>query len=806
MQDVQLYINEEKSLSGTVTFSISYSISDNTKNFYENDWVVNGVITNIASGVTANILSISSAATINIDIPASTFGSGSYSIFKKDPKRLDLFKDETISLTQTIKNIKDISKIQTDFSQKFTVPASKNNNKIFKHYYNSFVDDSFDARMLKNSTIKLNGVDFKQGKIRLLGVKMKDNKPYAYNVGFVGNTVSLKDMFSDDELTDLPYLDVFNHNYTYNNILQYMQVGYNFTGSGNSSADHPDMIYPFISAEDRYYYDSGQHSNHDEIEGVRNIYNHDPLTTNNHTDYHSLSMYDFKPAIKVYYVLKAIEAKYGFTFSTDFFSQTSEVFEKLYMWCNRESGSLANLIDETSGEIKFENLTKVSGAEVREENNTSFELYTSSPSGGRFTYTKLRYQATISVVGTGGYDFRLYDAETEELYAEVNNQTGSLTFDITFSAPRNQAKVIKPKVEVKTKAGITSFSLGSVTLTKIEKLTLQGSETTTSGIYYRSSVTLGNGLDFRNKLLPKIKVLDFMKGLFNMFNLVAYFEGTELVVKTLDDYYLTSSHNEYVIDKYVDSSSSQVNRSDIYSEINYEFEKPKTIFVIKSNEATGDEYGNERFKSEGDNAFDGGKYDVKVKFGNMIYEDLIDLDDNTSSGILWSYSVDKDENPTVQAPTLFFNEKRTLPTFPNDTGIHLTDKPFGETGQQYTITKMSLLQIPRSYYSITELVNGSTVTTPYSINFGSEYAAFGNFVIDNGLFKEYHENFIQNIYAQNARIVKISAHFPLRVLLKYKLNDRFIIGSKKYLINSAKTNLQTGKTELELLTDNYIEE
>ena len=91
-------------------------------------------------------------------------------------QRLDLFKDETISLTQTIKNIKDISKIQTDFSQKFTVPASKNNNKIFKHYYNSSVSDGFDARMLKGSTIKLNGTDFKEGKMRLLGVKMKDNK------------------------------------------------------------------------------------------------------------------------------------------------------------------------------------------------------------------------------------------------------------------------------------------------------------------------------------------------------------------------------------------------------------------------------------------------------------------------------------------------------------------------------------------------------------------------------------------------------------------------------------------------------
>ena len=803
MQDVQLYINEEKSLSGTVTYGTSYNLSDNTKDFNENDWVVGSKITNIASGETANIVSIYSSVTIVLDKLITVFGSGSYIIEGKFPKRLDLFKDETISLTQTIKNIKDISKIQTDFSQKFTIPASKNNNKIFKHYYNSFVGDGFDARILKSSIIKLNGVDFKEGKMRLLGVKMKDNKAYAYDVGFVGNTVSLKDMFSDEEISELPYLDVFNHNYTYNNIKTYMQVGYNFTGSGNSSADHPDMMYPFISADGRYYYDSGQHASHDEIEGVRNIYNHDPSTTNDHADYHSLSMYDFKPAIKVYYVLKAIEQKYGFTFSTDFFSQTSEVFEKLYMWCNRESGSLTKLIDETSGEVKFEDLSFSSGTDVRQENNTSFLLEKGSPSGYAYYYTDLRYQATIVPNNqTGAYDFKLIDAETEEVYAEVINQIGSLTFNVLLQCNQwNSAKKVKPMVQIKTKAGINSFSLSNVILTKIELDPNLSGVVSTIGNYVKSSVTLGTGLDFRNKLLPKIKVLDFMKGLFNMFNLVAYFEDNVLVVKTLDDYYLTSSHNEYNIDKYVDSSTSQVNRSDIYSEINYEFDKPKTIFVLKSNEATGDEYGNERFKSEGDNAFDGGKYDVKVKFGNMIYEDLIDLDDNTSSGILWGYSVDKDENPTVQAPTLFFNEKTTLPS-----GIYFTDKPFGETGQQYSIDEMSLLQTPRSYYAITEIVNGSPVTTPYSINFGSEYAALGNFIIDNGLFREYHENFISNIYAQNARIVKISAHLPLSILLKYKLNDRFIVGGKKYLINSAKTNLQTGKTELELLTDNYIEE
>ena len=45
-------------------------------------------------------------------------------------QRVDLFKDETVSLTQTIQNVKDVSKIFTSFSKTFSLPASKTNNKI----------------------------------------------------------------------------------------------------------------------------------------------------------------------------------------------------------------------------------------------------------------------------------------------------------------------------------------------------------------------------------------------------------------------------------------------------------------------------------------------------------------------------------------------------------------------------------------------------------------------------------------------------------------------------------------------------
>ena len=49
--------------------------------------------------------------------------------------RVELFNDEKISVTSSVQNINDISKTLSDYSQTFTVPATKNNNAIFKYWY-----------------------------------------------------------------------------------------------------------------------------------------------------------------------------------------------------------------------------------------------------------------------------------------------------------------------------------------------------------------------------------------------------------------------------------------------------------------------------------------------------------------------------------------------------------------------------------------------------------------------------------------------------------------------------------------------
>jgi len=78
-------------------------------------------------------------------------------------QRIDLFKDEQVSFNQSIQNIKDPAKIFTEFTQTFTVPASKSNNKIFEHYYNYNITDGFDARNKVDALIELNNVSYKQG-------------------------------------------------------------------------------------------------------------------------------------------------------------------------------------------------------------------------------------------------------------------------------------------------------------------------------------------------------------------------------------------------------------------------------------------------------------------------------------------------------------------------------------------------------------------------------------------------------------------------------------------------------------------
>ena len=214
-------------------------------------------------------------------------------------QRVDLFKDETVSISLSIQNIKKPDKIFTEFTQTFTIPASKINNKLFEHYYNFDITNGFDARNKRDAKIELNNIPYKEGFIALNGVELKNNKAYAYKITFYGKTINLNKQFRDSSLTSLQgALTPYNLDYINANVVAKMQL--------DPTAASSVIIAPLITHTTEAFFTSASTT----IEG-----NLSPQTGQ------GLLWSQLKYAIKVSAIVDAIQSTYGLTFSNDFLVQ-----------------------------------------------------------------------------------------------------------------------------------------------------------------------------------------------------------------------------------------------------------------------------------------------------------------------------------------------------------------------------------------------------------------------------------------------------------------------------------------------------
>ena len=231
-------------------------------------------------------------------------------------ERLDTFKDEDVNMKLSLQNVKDISKLFIDYTQNFQVPASKTNNSVFKHYYNADISGGFQASLRQDATMFLNKELFREGSIELMSVDMKNGKPSAYEIVFFSAGVNLKDLFGEDELTDLD-LSAYDHDYE-GGVIRGAMEGTTPLHSGN-------VIYPLISPVNDWFYDSAS-STHDDNDIAYHTSNDD----------HGLNYYELKPAIRISKLIDAIESKYGITFTSTFFSNSK--FTDLFLWAHRREG------------------------------------------------------------------------------------------------------------------------------------------------------------------------------------------------------------------------------------------------------------------------------------------------------------------------------------------------------------------------------------------------------------------------------------------------------------------------------------
>ena len=786
--------------------------------------------------------------------------------------QLDLFDFEDINVTDKIKDIRDISKIFTEFSQQFTVPASKKNNELFSHFYNADVSSGFDQRIKHKAFIKIGGADYKEGRVSLTGSSMKKGMPYSYSLIFYGKTVELKDLIGDDELKDLSgtLLDNFNFIYSdtlalngFTNGFDFQEYNQTLNTTTLNSDGNPDLFFPMISADSYYFYDSNDGVNPKDRVDSRNIF---PSAT---TSPRGVYYKDLKPAIKSKFIIRAIQEKYGFEFSDDFFNNNNEQYERLSLLLHREKGDIGNQLELDSKLIDLSDFDVLSPVDYRAEytlplndvlNEVDFPITQDeimwTRNRRRYLFTLLdnvtthRVTFDVDVVGSGNYSIEVYDANNNtDAFKQVVNTSGNYS-NFSWTIPANyqdisgQTYVYEDgdnytkfgfnniKLKISTQGGISDFKIKNFEIERVFGRYFAGTYNLSliSPDYPNLSILSLSELEFNDEnfysfstdgvdgtsvlsQMPKIKVLDFLTGIFKMFNLTAYYVPDDglseysgkIRVRSLDSYYFDGQRQD--VSKYVDTDKVEVNRNNLYGSIEFKFEPHKTIAAVEALELTGDEFGYELLNNLNNNiynplAFDGGKYTVKLPFEKMMYERMNDqAQENYILPTEWGWIANREENPILGKPILFYGARVDTSTYTDYNGntvdVLFDGGLYDKDGNLITANYTTTPNYIRPSNSIG--VNGK------SINFGSEYDEWyvweGEGSNENSLFNTYYKRYLLQIYDKQSRIVKATAHLPMPVITTLKMNDVILINDRRYRMNSLSLNLSTGKADLELMND-----
>ena len=675
---------------------------------------------------------------------------------------VDMFPDENVEINSSIADVQDITKNTTDYTKTFTVPSSSNNDKTFKHYYDANVNSGFDARVKVSGRIELDGMLFRKGKFRLSKVIIKQGQPASYTINFWGNLLDVKDILGKDELSHLD-LTAFNHNYTSANVKTGLE-GSLFGGN---------MIYNLFTKKQLYY-----------SSDVTDTFISDTLVNigwGNGSGSNGVLFNDLRPSLKIIKLIEAIESKYtiangyanNIVFSREFFGRTE--FTDLFMWLNPSKdtklGGDIQGVDYDGGDSTYINhTTNIGSYEVSNDSGSNNDYYwflelTITPASG---FENIPYTVKSIVDGDVFVEKSFTGTQTHvtKLYRS-DAPSDFYTFNVSWELETSQSfQYTASNFQRRHRSG-----------------TVIGTFTTTASIKTVDSsfITSNN--------LPKLKIIDFIKGLAKMFKLVLIpqTDGT-IYVNTLKDYY--AEGKIYDITRYVDFEQYEVSRGSILNEINFLFQEPKTILNKQFEENTGIAYGDQEtlLKDENNEVLDGDTLEFTLPFEQVIYERLVDLNDNNETNIQYGAIINDELKPVNPKAHLFYNINEPIST-----------KTIGFIDDSSTKLQLSGNINTPSHTIGLESSNFSTI-------FDSEFSTWNGQKISNTLYTNYHQSYINSIFNVKRRNFKYNAKLPLRIMLDLQLNDVLQIKDNYYRMDNFNSNLITGDVSLNLINsfDNTI--
>jgi hypothetical protein len=561
--------------------------------------------------------------------------------------KIELFEDEQINVTSSVQNINDISKVFTDFSQSFTVPASTVNNEIFEHFYQTDIDGTIDHNIRRNAVIEIDLTTFRRGKIQIEKANIKNGHAENYQLTFYGEIRTLKDLFGEDKLNLLNLSD-----------LEFAYTGTNIYNRIIDTATDYDVRYPLISSNRLWTYHHGS----------------EDITTNSK----AIRYDELFPAVKIKQIFGAISNDYGVTFNGTFLTDPrfTQCFlygknTNEYAWLSEAQNVQINAITSTIG-----NLTITGGINVTTD---SIDIVNEDITGlVSATHTYSMYISAKSALGTVYLDVyqdgNLFQTLTRDSVGfftacVIQDTVGcdtNITFKIRTTASMNIDLVLFYEYQFVIGSSLVNFAQSA----SINQVVVNGNVSV-------------------NSTLPDMKVSDFFSGVLKEFNCTCVATGVNTFeILPLEDWYSQGAIVD--ITQYTDIDSIDIERIKLYKKIAFKYQESESFVNKNYFQANSQQYGNVEYQY----VYDGDEYVIESPFENLLFSRSID---NSNNYAILGYTLNESFNAYTPKPMLLYlyGESNDLSSHPiqfYDGTTHQDIDSFAQFGQDLTYqnTKYSL--------------------------------------------------------------------------------------------------------------------
>ncbi len=676
---------------------------------------------------------------------------------------LDLYENESLKLTVEAKDLSDPVKIIGDISKELTVPATKKNNNIFKHYHRGDVVGQIDARKFIQCTLIMANKPNKTGRISIESVSVKSGVPYEYKLRYYSDLAEMIKKLGEDKMADVDLSAYDDSNWVAKDAFR------------NTAFTHNQaVVYPLCAHRTRFIWSSSNPSAALALDNTKNIAYNSIIgsgTTSVTTNNFSMTPEDVIPALRVGNIIDRLELQYGLSFSG---AIEEDYIQNLRLWLNKEikesEGSeftgIADSLSLTSGSLDSQD--GFIGTNQIAFNNPAPDT------------TRVRFSATFS--GTGEIRMKSNGSTVQTINSTGatsgnHNITGSeiITFDATTS--------------VSTTVAIT--------------ITIEHFDSVNSANDYTVTVTdsFGTGalgtLDISQRV-PDVTVKDFLRTLFEMFNLVATSstssDGTVNIETYHYDYFIYSG-NTIDISRYMDSSDRDVLPPNNYSSVTFEATNGETAIETGYLNTQERKFGYLNYKDDNSDRLSGTDYKVSLKSMFQPLEQLRDVTNNSVKEVEVATFLDTDNN-----------SKMGKLCFTYATRSNVTSSTY-ISWRESTISNQEFIShyvLPSNIYadeSVPLRQSSATINYLVGLHFNEEQLVSAPEVDITGvsLYNNFYKGTVRNMFDESFRRTKLKCYLPSNIITDLAPNTKLLVNGSYYLISSYTVDFRTQLVDFNLL-------